>query len=101
MSYIESHRFPLVIAPDSSSNDYEQHRELLAQGIKTIILDHHLADHLSEYAITINNQLCDYPNKDLSGVGIVWQFCRYLDSLFGKNYADQYLDLVALGVLHQ
>ena len=98
MDYINSKNFSLVIAPDSSSNDYEQHKELKDKGISTIILDHHLADHLSEYAITINNQLCDYPNKELSGVGVVWQFCRYLDSLFGKNYADQYLDLVALGL---
>lgn len=98
MDYIESHQFSLVIAPDSASNDYEQHKELLAQGIQTIILDHHLADHVSDYAITINNQLCDYPNKDLSGVGVVWQFCRYLDSLFDKSYADKYLDLVALGL---
>lgn len=98
MEYIESHHFSLVIAPDSSSNDYDQHMELLAQGIKTIILDHHLADHVSDYAITINNQLCDYPNKELSGVGVVWQFCRYLDSLLNVHHADQYLDLVALGL---
>ena len=71
MDYINSKNFSLVIAPDSSSNDYEQHKELKDKGILTIILDHHLADHLSEYAITINNQLCDYPNKELSGVGVV------------------------------
>src|SRR5699024_736353 len=39
----------------------------------------------------------DYPNKQLSGVGVVWQFCRYIDSLMGKDNADSYLDLVALG----
>jgi len=54
---------------------------LQKQLIDTIILDHHLADKVSEYAIVINNQLSDYNNKDFSGVGIVWQFCRYLDQL--------------------
>jgi single-stranded DNA-specific DHH superfamily exonuclease len=40
----------------------------------------------------------DYPNKDLSGVGITWQFCRYLDTLLNSSNADKYLDLVALGL---
>ena len=48
-------------------------------------------------AICINNQLSDYPNKDLSGAGVVWQFCRYLDTLLNKDNAYQYIDLAALG----
>ena len=34
----------------------------------------------------------------MSGVGIVWQFCRYLDSLMQTDYTNKYLDLVALGL---
>jgi single-stranded DNA-specific DHH superfamily exonuclease len=34
----------------------------------------------------------------MSGVGVTWQFCRYLDHLMEHNYADNYLDLVALGM---
>lgn len=98
MDYIEQKKcFGLIICPDSASNDYEQHLELLNQGIKTLVLDHHEAETISSYACVINNQLCDYPNKELSGVGIVWQFCRYLDTLMNTNYANDYLDLVALG----
>ena len=89
--------YKLIICPDSSSNDYEQHEWLYKNGINTIILDHHEAEHISDYACVINNQLCNYPNKHLSGVGVTWQFCRYLDKLLGQNYADNYLDLVALG----
>ena len=88
----------LVIAPDSSSNDYIQHEELAKKGIDVLVLDHHEADRVSEYATVINNQLSEYPNKDMSGVGVVWQFCRYLDSIIGANNADKYLDLVALGM---
>ena len=62
-----------------------------------IVLDHHEAAIVSPNAIIINNQLCDYPNKQFSGVGITWQFCRYLDSLMKTDYAQNYLDLVALG----
>ena len=53
---------------------------------------------LDIFHIIINNQLSDYPNKEMSGVGIVWQFCKYMDNLMGVNYADNYLDLVALGM---
>ena len=101
-----SNHYSLVICPDSSSNDYEYHKQLFHKGIGVLVLDHHLADKVSEYAVVINNQLSDYPNKELSGVGVVWQFCRYidkmLDTLFfpappSPRYADEFLDLVALG----
>ena len=72
-------------------------------GIDIIVLDHHEAEHESEDAIVVNNQMSDnYPNKSISGVGIVWQFCRMLDSVeaagIHKTTANDYLDLVALGL---
>ena len=88
----------LVIVPDAGSNDYDYHKKLKNAGIDLIILDHHEAEKISEDAIVINNQLCDYSNKFLSGVGVTWQFCRYIDSLLGCDYANYYLDLVALGL---
>ena len=39
-------------------------------GVDIIILDHHEAPHKSKDAITINNQLCDYPNKQFCGGGV-------------------------------
>ena len=98
MDYINSHNFKLVICPDSSSNDYEAHATLRIKGVNVIVLDHHLADKLSNDAIVINNQLSNYPNKELSGVGVVYQFCRYIDEKMKKNNAEYYLDLVALGL---
>ena len=89
----------LVIAPDSSSNDYEEHRQLKEQGIDVLVIDHHEADKISEDACVINNQLCDYPTKSLSGVGMVYKFCSYLDQCGNNDYADQFLDLVALGLV--
>lgn len=93
----EAMNYKLVICPDSSSNDYDYHSALFKKGIDVLVLDHHEADHISENACIINNQMSDYPNKELSGVGVTWQFCRYLDSLGGNTYANDYLDLVALG----
>lgn len=89
--------YSLVILPDSSSNDFEYHKELYEDATDVIVLDHHEADHISEYAFVINNQLSNYPNKDFSGAGVTWQFCRYIDSLMKTSYAEEYIDLAALG----
>ena len=98
MDYIDSHEFDLILVPDAGSNDYEAHAKLKEDNIDIIILDHHLADKVSEDAYIVNNQLSDYPNKELSGVGVTYQFCKYLDSKLNVTYADKYLDLVALGL---
>ena len=71
MDFIENHDFKLIIIPDASSNDYEYHHQLIEQGRKAIVLDHHEANLISEDAIIINNQLSNYPNKQLSGAGVV------------------------------
>lgn len=89
----------LVIALDASSNEYEIHKKLREAGMDILIIDHHEATEVSPDACVINNQLCDYPNKSLSGVGMVYKFCCYLDQLLGVDYADKYLDLVALGMI--
>ena len=89
----------LVIAPDSSSNDYEEHKELHNRGIDVLVLDHHEAEKYSEFACVINNQMCDYPTKALSGAGVVYKFCCYMDSLLGTSYADDYVDLATAGII--
>ena len=89
----------LVIAPDASSNDYEVHQQLRERGIDVLVIDHHEAEKISEYACIINNQLCDYPTKSLSGVGMVYKFCSYIDSLLNIDNANQFIDLVALGLI--
>ena len=92
-----SSRYGLIVVPDAASNDYDLHLEFANSNISVLVLDHHEAEFESPNAIVINNQLCDYPNKFLSGAGVTWQFCRYLDLMTDNHYADKYLDLVALG----
>lgn len=91
--------YRLVIAPDSSSSAFEEHKILKERGIDVCVLDHHIADSESEDAIVINNQLCDYPTKSLSGAGIVYKFCQYFDSVAGTDYANEFLDLTALALI--
>lgn len=90
----------LVIAPDSSSNEYEIHELLYQKGVDVIVLDHHHADKYSEYACVVNNQLCDYPTKSLSGVGIVYKFCQCLDHFLEQpDFVDQFIDIVGIGLV--
>ena len=96
---IIANEYKLVICPDASSNDYNQHKFLKDNGIDVLVLDHHDAEEVSENAIIINNQLSDYPNKTLSGVGIVYKFCSKIDELMKIKEADTILDLVSLGMI--
>ena len=95
--------YDLVVCPDSSSNDYVYHEMLKEKGIPVLVLDHHIVESgcsLSENAYIINNQLSSkYKNKQLTGAGVVYQFCRYVDGLLSSNFADNYIDLAALGII--
>lgn len=91
----------LVILPDASSNDKEQHEALNALGIDVLVLDHHIVD--SEITdnpktVVINPQLSpEYENKQISGAGVVYKFLQALDSKMGTDFADDNIDLVAIG----
>lgn len=92
--------YDLVILPDSSSNDKEYHDELGTIGTRVLVLDHHITDkELSDNAVIINNQLSpEYHNKELTGAGVTFQFCRYMDERYNLHCADSLIDLAALGI---
>lgn len=96
--YLEE--YEVVFLPDAGSSDDEYIVE--APHVTFFILDHHLRDIEGEVPsnmIIVNNQLSEnYPNKDLSGAGVTWQFCRALDlKLHGNTQlSDVYIDQVAL-----
>lgn len=87
----------LLIIPDAGSNDVKQCKSLNENGVDIIILDHHICDKKNDYAIIINNQLCNYPNKNFCGAGIVYKFLKAVDEELWNDYADDMLDMVALG----
>lgn len=93
--------YDLIILPDSSSNDYKYHEQLKNICVPALVLDHHLTDvEISNNAVVINNQLSkNYPNKELTGAGVTYQFCRYIDNLLKVNYADYFIDLAAWGII--
>lgn len=105
MDFIEDIGPDLVIIPDAGTNDKEQLKILNNKDIDVIILDHHEVEEKNfwfmefyPHLYLINSQLPQYPNKFLSGAGVVWQFCKYLDKRLERDNADWYLDLVAIGL---
>ena len=88
----------LIIVPDAGGGDGKYAKDLKEKGIDTLIIDHHHIEIQNcEPAIVINNQLGAYPNQTLSGVGVVYKFCQYIDKCLTINAADNFLDLVAVG----
>ena len=97
--------YDLIILPDSSTNDYDYHEVLGRLGTKFLVLDHHDLEptkDISQYAVVVNNQTSErYPNKDLTGAGVAWQFCRYHESdmdICEHPITDKLIDLAALGI---
>lgn len=89
----------LVIIPDAATNDIEELKKLSKRKIRVLIMDHHHSDewYEDENVVVINNQICDYPNKDLSGVGVTWQVCRAYDEIIDLDFANNFIDLAAVG----
>ena len=98
MDKIIQSEIKLIIVPDAGGGDGEYAKRLQEKGIDTLVIDHHHTE-LSqcEPAVVINNQLGAYPNTTLSGVGVVYKFCQYIDQILLRNIADNFLDLVAVG----
>ena len=99
----EGINFGLVILPDAGSNDDEYHLILKENNIDCLVLDHHLVEPETKFidnTVIINNQASEkYENKDLSGAGVAWQFCRFMDKVFENDYANDFIDLAALGIV--
>lgn len=92
--------FDLLIVPDAGTNDVEMSKYLADQGKDIIILDHHKFEgEYNTHACVINCHDGHYPNNTLSGVGVVYKFCREFDKMYGFDFANYYLDLVAVGLV--
>ena len=95
---IRDENFDLVIVPDAGSNDSQYAKEI---SCPILVIDHHLVEdtNFAPNMIVINNQLSpNYHNKNLSGAGMVYQFCRAMDDCFEVHFAEEYVDLAALGI---
>lgn len=88
----------LLIILDSSTNSVDECKQISEQGIEIVILDHHIIEKENPYATLVNPQQDDYPNKELSGVAVVYKTISVMDDTLGSGVVDSYLDLVACGM---
>ena len=91
----------ILIIVDSLDKDVSQYKKLVEMGMTVIVLDHHAIDPEIEYDnyVTLVSSQRDYDNPQLSGAGVVWKFCMYLDEFFGELFALDLVDLAACGIL--
>jgi single-stranded-DNA-specific exonuclease len=95
----------LVIIPDAGSNQYEELQELQERNVDVLILDHHLVEDRQLFVhpsvVIINNQISpQFPNKSLSGAGVVYKFVQaYLQTHPAHFTYEKYSDLAMFGIL--
>lgn len=90
----------LVIIPDASSNEVEIHKKLTERGIDVVVIDHHdVSLEGDQYAIIVNPKQDNKGNVNLSGAGVVYKVCEALDDHYKTDYAEYFLDLVAVGLI--
>ena len=92
----------LVVVIDAGSNQVEEFRELKEKGHDILVIDHHhLEDEeIHNYATIVNNQIGDYPNRYLSGAGVLYKFFQVFDQHYVPGGSvDDYIDLVALSII--
>lgn len=97
-----NHGENIVIVVDSINEDPYYYEAIRQQGKDLIILDHHIPTQtIREYAMSLNlvSSAINYDNPHLSGSGVTWKFVNYVDSLLGTNYADDLIDLAAVGII--
>lgn len=93
--------YNLVILPDAGTNDGIICA--LYPSTSFLIIDHHEpsnGDWIQPInMVIINNQMsANYPNKNLCGGGVTWQFVRYLSKFTGID-ANKYMDLAAVATV--
>jgi len=103
LSVLHEEGVSLVITVDCGVRSLKEVEHARTLGLDMIITDHHMpGDELPNCHAVINPKQsgCDYPFKDLAGVGLAYKLA---DALIGKEHPDlsaaEFLDLVALGTV--
>lgn len=96
---LSNESYDFILLPDAGSNDSIYAKNL---NNKIIVIDHHIEeeqDRPSNMLIVNNQSSSNYKNKDLTGAGMAYQLCCAFDSITNYNWAIDYIDLAALGIV--
>jgi len=95
--------YRLVVTADAGIRAFEVCQLARDLGIDLIVTDHHLPDKELPAAWAIINpkqEGCDYPDKDLAAVGVVFKLVQALFEAEGlSRYVPHFLKLVAIGTI--
>lgn len=97
--------FSLVISVDCGIRSFEPLEWAKENGLDVIVTDHHLADSVrgNPPAIAVinpNQAGCNYPDKNLAGVGVAFKLVQaLLRETRRENLANGFLKVVAIGTI--
>jgi single-stranded-DNA-specific exonuclease len=97
--------YSLVISVDTGSRAFEAATWAKENGIDLIVTDHHLSDEAKgnpdAYAVVNPNQTdCNYPDKNLAGVGVAFKLAHALLREKGREkLVEGFLKMVAIGTI--
>lgn len=89
---------PLLIIPDSNTNEKERTRKVTETNCTVIVLDHHNIDTPIDTGVLVNNQVGNV-DKNGSGCLVTHKFLQALDLEFNVKYSSQFVDMVALSII--
>lgn len=87
---------------DSINDNPKLYQDILDKNVQIIITDHHkISSKLANSGLHINlvSSANDYPNPELTGAGVTWKLCAYLDYLTLNDYAENLYDLCCTGII--
>jgi len=92
----------LLISVDTGITAFEETKYAKELGCDVIITDHHeCKQELPEAVAVINPKRvdCEYPFKDLAGVGVAFKLVCAASEKSERELLDEYADIVALGTI--
>ncbi len=100
---VNENNFSLVITVDIGVTSIEGVNKLNDMGCEVIITDHHLisSSNLPNAYAIVNPKRddCQYPDKTLTGVGIVYFLVSIISELLGITVPDKYIFWTATGTI--
>ena len=92
----------LLIIPDAGTNDFQEQKELISNGISIIVLDHHEVDDydkvIESSAYIVNHHLGRNLNTALSGTGVTYKFVEAYCEKYNLKMAE-YRDLIMFSLI--
>lgn len=89
---------------DSIQDSIEPYKRFLDKNVQIVITDHHLIKdelrkEMEDLGIILVSSAVDYENPALSGSGVTWKLCQYIDYMNLDDYSDKMIDLAAVGLI--